>query len=59
MSKSFLECLPGKNDFNSGLPLAKVTTNGVKHTAKSASILGPLAGFRRGTFLLYFGKQSD
>jgi len=54
-----LEYLPGKNDVNSGLPLAKVTTNGVKHRVKFASILGPLEGFWRGAFLLYFGKQSD
>jgi hypothetical protein len=27
--------------------------------AKKASILGPLAGFRRGAILPYFGKQGD
>jgi hypothetical protein len=49
----------GKNDVNNGLPLAKVTTNGIKYMAKFASILGPLVGFGRGASLPYFGKQSD
>jgi hypothetical protein len=51
-----LEYLPGKNDVNSGRPLAKVTINGVKHRVKFASILGPLVGFERGASLPYFGK---
>ncbi len=55
----FLKYPPGKNNGNKGLPLAKVTTNRLKHMAKPASIPGPLAGFGRGAFLPYFGKQGD
>jgi hypothetical protein len=31
----------------------------LNYTAKTASIPGPLAGFGRGAFLPYFGKQGD
>ena len=33
--------------------------DGLKQVAKKVSILGPLAGFGRGAYLHYFGKQSD
>jgi hypothetical protein len=36
--KPIFSDIPGKNDVNSGLPLAKVTSNGVKHRAKYTSI---------------------
>jgi hypothetical protein len=38
--------------------LAKVTTNGVSHRVKFASVPGPLVGFGRGAFLPHFDNQS-